>query len=118
VTEALRNLAITSEWAIGNLNDSFRDSLPRGVKNARFPVEIRPADEALLLLIPLMEEQGTVRRGHNGSLFVDTMDNANYLRGFWFEEFVFMSAIAAGADEVALNVEGTWDATGRDRHQE
>ncbi len=113
LTEALRNLAITSEWAIGNLNDSFRDSLPRNVKNPRFPLEIRPTDEGLLLLIPLMEEQGIVRRGHDGSLMVDTMDNVNYLRGFWFEEFVFMAAIAAGADEVALNVEGTWDATGR-----
>jgi len=109
VTEALRDLAINSERSIGQLNGSFPDSLDE----ATFPIETASLDPATLALAPLLAKHGIASLGKSGGLRVDTLENANFLRGFWFEEYVYMAAKAAGADEVALNVIGQWDAQGK-----
>lgn len=108
-TEALRDLAITSDKSIGKLNGSFPDKLER----ASFPLETSALDAAMLdRLVPAFEQCGIAKRGRNGGLLVESMEKAKYLRGFWFEEYVFMAAKGTGADEVLLNVEGKWDVTG------
>lgn len=109
-TDALRDLAVKSERSLGILNASFPDNLER----SSFPLETEPLDDAALSLAPVLEKCGIATRGENGNLRVDSLGNANYLRGFWFEEYVYMAACGAGADEVALNVTGTWDAMGRE----
>jgi len=109
-TDALRNLAIMSERSIGNLNRSFPENLER----ASFPMEIQPSDSEVVAILPMLEKCGIATLGTNGGLQVCSLENANYLRGFWFEEYVYMAARGAGADEVALNVTGTWDVVGRE----
>lgn len=108
-TGALRNLAITSEQSIGNLNRSF----PLALERAAYPLETGPLDPATLALAPTLKECGIARAGKNGGLRVNSIEDANYLRGFWFEECVYLAAREAGADEVALNVFGQWDAAGK-----
>lgn len=36
-----------------------------------------------------------------------------YLKGFWFEEYVYMTAKALNPDEIKLNVRGKWVTTGQ-----
>lgn len=108
-TEALRDLAIKSERSIGILNGSFPDNLEK----VSFPIETSPLDSTTLAIVPLLEKHGIAGFGRNGGLRIDTLENANYLRGFWFEEYVYMAAKAAGAEELALNVIGQWDAAGK-----
>jgi hypothetical protein len=108
-TEALRDLAIRSERSIGILNGSF----PENLEKVSFPIETNSLDAATLAIVPILERHGIAVAGRNGGLRVDTLEHANYLRGFWFEEYVYMAAKAAGTEEVALNVVGQWEATGK-----
>ena len=108
-TDAMRDLAIKSERSIGILNGSF----PENLEKVTFPVETGPLDDAILALVPVLQKYGIANPGENGGLRVATLEHANYLRGFWFEECVYMAAKAAGPEEVALNVIGQWDATGK-----
>lgn len=60
-------------------------------------------------LAKLLDQAGLAKRT-GGGLTVATLEMVNFLRGFWFEEYVYTLALGIGADEVKLNVIGTWDA--------
>jgi hypothetical protein len=108
-TEALLNLAIRSERSIGELNGKVTAAAEPG----RFPCRISGLGGPIREVFPLLEQCG-VGNEEGEALVVERKADADYLRGFWFEEYVYMTARGLGADEVKLNVTGQWDAAGRE----
>lgn len=109
VTDALRNLAIRSEWVIGRLNGAF----PPDAEKSCYPLTIDNLPPDLISIAPLLEKHSLAQVSGPASLSIPNVDAAKYLQGGWFEELVYFAAKGAGADEVKLNVTGVWDSTGR-----
>lgn len=109
LTEALRNLAVDYPFSVGALNKAFPENLDR----VQFPINISVSDKEFLKRLPMLEKTGIARSKSSSVLSVPDLGSAKYLHGLWFEEYVYMAAKYAGADEVKMNVEGKWDAGSR-----
>lgn len=106
ITKYLAELAASKERLIGELNRSVPDT-----NNLKLPCIIKlPVKPEIDKLAELLEQQGLAKRT-GGGISVATLEMANFLKGFWFEEYVYTTALGIGADEVRLNVTGTWDTT-------
>jgi hypothetical protein len=105
ISKYLVDLAVNKDWAIGKLNSAMPDT-----KGLRLPCTVKLPDlPEMEELVTLLEQAGLV---HNNvdSISISDASIVDYLRGFWFEEYVYSIAKGIGADEVRLNVTGTWDA--------
>ena len=60
----------------------------------------------------LLEDLDSVVIKSKDKITIGTYDDLRYLKGIWFEEYIYMLAKAVGADEVKLNVEGKWITKG------
>lgn len=69
-------------------------------------------DSKLEALLGLLE--GVVKKG-KGKIQISNYDDLRYLKGIWFEEYVYMLAKGAGADEVRLNIIGKWVTKGKNQ---
>ncbi len=61
----------------------------------------------------MLGKAGLLRRLRGTEVEIPDRETADYLKGFWFEEYVYMAARSPDVDEVLLNVRGKWDAAGR-----
>ncbi|MEW6117420.1 MAG: DUF1887 family CARF protein [Nitrospirota bacterium] len=79
--------------------------------NSSLPISLAlPGNHKLLSHITLLK--GVTRRD-DGSIEIQEYDALRYLKGIWFEEYVYLTAKDAGADEVWLNIEGRWLTKGK-----
>jgi len=104
LTEYLKDLAIKDPRAIGCLNGLMPSDTRKAVYPYRCNAEPRLKDLFLLLL-----KEGFVVPGPGGSVIIPDEDIASYLKGLWFEEYVYTIARDLDVDDVRLNVEGKWD---------
>lgn len=56
-----------------------------------------------------------VTKKEKGKIQISNYDDLRYLKGIWFEEYIYMLAKGAGADEVRLNVIGKWVTKGKNQ---
>lgn len=98
--------AMANERIIGLLNAAVPDT-----KGMTFPRDITlPYVPEIRQMAQMLEAAGMLKV-KGTAVTVETPEIVQYLRGFWFEEYVYTTARSIGADEVKLNVTGTWDAS-------
>ena len=113
ITFALKNLVIRMPVAIGELNEALQKACPgSNTEKASYPLTIMIKDHSLIKLEEALRSAGIISVSAANKWVVADRESADYLHGFWFEEYVCLCAIEAGADEVLLNVKGTWDSVG------
>jgi hypothetical protein len=76
------------------------------------PITVRlPKDDKLFNYLDLLE--GVEKKDH-GRIQISQSDSLMYLKGFWFEEYVYMEAKAlVASNEIKLNVKGKWLTKGK-----
>lgn len=75
-------------------------------ENSPLPINASiPIDKNLHKLI--VKLPGVALNGKNGIVISDH-NSLMYLKGFWFEEYVYMIARSLNPDEIKLNVKGNW----------
>jgi len=107
LTETIKDLAIQNPAAIGDLNRS----MPEDTKKAVYPFRVE-VKSGFRELFRYLIDHGMVTEAGGGALVPDE-DMASYLKGGWFEEYVYTIARDLDVDEVRLNVEGEWDVKSR-----
>ena len=109
ITEAIVQLAIKRPELIGEINRELKD-----IDKAVYPKKISLRnDRDMDLLCKKLVDYGLVERRRQTTIEIPDEDTAKYLRGFWFEEYLYMTAKSLNVNEVKLNVEGQWDASGK-----
>ena len=109
ITEAIVQLAIKRPELIGEINRELKD-----IDKAVYPKKISLRnDRDMDLLCKKLVDYGLVERRRQTTIEIPDEDAAKYLRGFWFEEYLYMTAKSLNVNEVKLNVEGQWDASGK-----
>ena len=109
ITEAIVQLAIKRPELIGEINSKLKD-----IDKAVYPKKISLRnDRDMDLLCKKLVDYGLVERSRQTTIEIPDEDTAKYLRGFWFEEYLYMTAKSLNVNEVKLNVEGQWDASGK-----
>lgn len=74
------------------------------------PVTVKmPDDERLLKFLKLLD--GILDKGNN-TIEINDHKSLMYLKGYWFEEYVYMVAKSLNPDEIKLNVKGKWITKG------
>src|SRR4030042_6242962 len=102
----LTNYLAYSSNIIGELNHRLHEFNEK----TTFPIVVNiPADGKLRRLMGLLENV-TEKGIHN--IEISGYDDLRYLKGIWFEEYVYILAKSLGADEVWLNVTGKWITKG------
>lgn len=104
-TRFLAESAIANEHLISVLNKAVSCA-----KGQELPHEIILPDTSEIRKLATMLEDVGMLKANGAKVTIDTKEMEDYLCGFWFEEFVYTTAKSIGADEVKLNVTGTWDA--------
>ncbi len=69
-----------------------------------------PRDENLLKLVSKLDGISEI---DNGKISISDRNSLMYLKGFWFEEYVYMAAKESKPDEIKLNVKGKWVTKGQ-----
>jgi len=64
-------------------------------------------------LCDMLSNQPDVKRKNKTHLMIVDDYLIKYLNGYWLEEYVYICAKEAGADEVLLQTEGKWDVKGK-----
>jgi hypothetical protein len=110
LTEGLAKIAIKNPAAIGFLNYNLPDEPEK--ESYPYKISIRNNHD-IINLVRLMSEIGMGRLEGNSALVITDVLTAKYLKGQWFEEYVYMIAKSLDVDDVKLNVEGEWDVAGK-----
>jgi len=77
------------------------------------PISVKmPNDKQLLELLKLLDGVDS-NKEINSRIIINTHDALRYLKGFWFEEYVYMVAKSLEPDEIKLNIKGKWVAKGQ-----
>ncbi len=106
VTGVLARLAARKEWLVGKINSSF----VKDVEKLAYPYEIKlPEETEIAKLLDKLASMGMGIKTGPHSFLVPDRDVASYLRGFWFEEYVYLAAKSLAGLEVLLNIKGKWD---------
>jgi hypothetical protein len=95
------------EWKLGRINKAIPDDFER----SGYPISFTPDIPDFSLHAPPLVEAGILMIKGDGWQ-IPSIDAAKFLKGFWFEELVYLTAKQTGADEVRRNVEGRWDVPG------
>lgn len=104
-TEFLAELSIHKPKLIGSLNYSFKEDVNR----LTYPFTLHlPATREFAGLASLLAKLGIAQQAQNG-IIIPTIEIAQYLRGFWFEEYVYLAAKSVAGVEVKLNIIGRWE---------
>lgn len=75
------------------------------------PVAARmPKDDKLFQYLELLDG---VEMKDNGRFEIANHDSLMYLKGFWFEEYVYLVATTLAVGEIKLNVKGKWLTKGQ-----
>lgn len=106
VTNYLANLAINKDWLLGKINSSFPDDYEK----RSLPLKISFNNKELREMLTMLDNSGIAKTVDDKTVLIDDIGTAKYLRGFWFEEYVYIKAKQVAKDcDVRLNVTGEWD---------
>ncbi len=76
-----------------------------------FPLSVKlDFDEKLARLLTLLEG---VKQKNKNTIEINDHQSLKYLKGFWFEEYVYMIAKSLKPDEIKLNIKGQWITKGQ-----
>lgn len=109
LTDYLANTVSFKQYIVPAINSELhkydeKSSLPISVK--------MPGDDKLLALIEMLD--GISKKNKN-KVDIINYDSLMYLKGFWFEEYVYMAAKALKPDEIKLNIIGKWVTKGKNQ---
>lgn len=80
-------------------------------RKSALPINVRlPKDDKLFAYLGLLDG---VELKDAGRIGISEHDSLLYLKGFWFEEYVYMTAKSLAPDEIKLNVKGKWLTKGK-----
>ncbi len=114
-TTALTELVTVTDYAIGELNESIQKMCPGGkTAYVAYPLIIRVKNKKLRSAAEVLRDAGILSSFSDNEWTIPDKESADYLHGFWFEEYVALCAKKAGADEVLLNVTGEWATEGKE----
>ncbi|MBI5639743.1 MAG: DUF1887 family protein [Nitrospirae bacterium] len=109
ISEFLKALAVDNDRIIGEINYS----IPPITQKTIYPLTVTFKNmPEITKLCTLLNEAGLAKIDGKNTILIPDATIANYLKGYWFEEYVYMIAKSLSVDEVMLNVEGEWDITG------
>ncbi|MBI5194630.1 MAG: DUF1887 family protein [Nitrospirae bacterium] len=109
ITDTIVQLAINRQELIGEINSKLKD-----IDKAVYPINITLRDDKdFIRICGILENHGLVQRKRQTTIQIPDIEAAKYLRGFWFEEYVYLTAKSLDVNEVKLNVTGKWDTTGK-----
>ncbi|MDY0300869.1 MAG: DUF1887 family CARF protein [Trichlorobacter sp.] len=111
LTEFLADIAVRKDYLIGEINYVVPDAEAPDLKLPKY-IDF-PKTPEMEELARLLEQHGMAKRADEHCISVDDKNVLLYLKGFWFEEYVYTLAKGIDADEVLLNVTGTWDTKGK-----
>jgi len=106
LTNYLAHIASHNDRIIGTINHNlhiYDDKSPLPV------IAEMPRDDKLQQLLLRLDD---VEKDKKSSIRINNHSSLRYLKGLWFEEYVYMTAKALGSAEVLLNVEGKWVSKG------
>ncbi|MFN3481122.1 MAG: Card1-like endonuclease domain-containing protein [Thermodesulfovibrionales bacterium] len=107
LTKYLANTVINNPHLIPAINSALHSYN----ENTPLPITVKlPYDKKLLALLSLLD--GVTVRDKN-QVIINDHDSLKYLKGIWFEEYVYMIAKALNPDEMRLNVKGRWITRGQ-----
>ena len=110
ITETIVQLAINRQELIGEINSKF----PKDFDKAVYPIKMTLRDDKdMVRICGILENHGLVQRKRQTTIQIPDIEAAKYLRGFWFEEYVYLTAKSLDVNEVKLNVTGKWDTAGK-----
>jgi hypothetical protein len=96
-----------------HLIPEINSALHRFDRRSALPITVKlPKDDKLSAYLSLMD--GVEQKGYGGVVEISDHDSLMYLKGFWFEEYVYMVARELAPDDIKLNVKGKW--TGKGQH--
>lgn len=107
VTQFLAELAIRKPKLIGMLNGSFGVNLD--VKDLNYPYTLQLQQIREFTGLAMLLAKHGIARQTAGGIILPNIEIAQYLRGFWFEEYVYLAAAAIPGVEAKLNVIGRWE---------
>jgi len=109
ITEHLKKMVIDDERMIGDIN--FK--IPKIDENTKYPFTLTFGSGSYIeKLLDMLHEANMAQKISPTSICISNEETAKYLKGFWFEEYVYMIAKSLSPDEIMLNVEGDWDVKG------
>jgi len=107
VTQFLAELAIRKPKLIGMLNGSF--GVNRDVKELSYPYTLHLQQIREFSGLAMLLAKHGIARQAAGGIILPNIEIAQYLRGFWFEEYVYLAAVSISGVEAKLNVIGRWE---------
>jgi len=107
VTEFLAELSIRKPRLIGELNGSFGKNVD--VKDLHYPFNLSLRQTREFAGLSMLLAQNGIAGQFPGGIVIPDMEIAQYLRGFWFEEYTYLAAKSVSGVEVKLNVVGRWE---------
>jgi len=107
LTDYLADTILTKPHIIPAINTE----LHRFNEKSPLPISIKmPDDKKLLGLIDMLDG---ISKQNGNRINISNHSSLMYLKGFWFEEFVYMAAKSLEPDEIKLNVKGKWITKGQ-----
>ncbi len=107
LTDYLANTVISKQHVIPTINSALHEYNEKSA----LPISTKlPNDKRLLELVGLLDG---VRQNDKNKITISNHSSLMYLKGFWFEEYVYMTAKALNPDEIKLNVTGKWITKGQ-----
>ncbi|MBI4847723.1 MAG: DUF1887 family protein [Nitrospirae bacterium] len=106
LTNYLAHIASRNDRSIGSINHALHNY----DEKSPLPViaEI-PKDDKLQQLLLTLDD---VEKDKKSNIRINNHNSLRYLKGLWFEEYVYMTVKALGVAEALLNVEGKWVSKG------
>ncbi|HBA52917.1 MAG TPA: hypothetical protein DCZ04_00230 [Syntrophorhabdus aromaticivorans] len=105
-TECLVEIAIREPKSIGSLNYS----VPSLDNKVSFPIRFQaPSSPQIHELLSILAGNGYLEMTKGGTIRIDSSEIAEYLKGKWLEEYVYIVLKGLNVGEVKLNAEGTWE---------
>ncbi len=90
---------------------SINSELHKYGEKTSLPISVKlPNDEKLLKLTDMLD--GINGKGRD-KVEINDYNSLFYLKGFWFEEYVYMAAKSLNPDEIKLNATGKWITKGQ-----
>ncbi|MEJ5227395.1 DUF1887 family CARF protein [Thermodesulfovibrio sp.] len=109
LTNYLANTIITNPEIIPKINSSMH----KYNEESSLPISLKlPNDEKFSNLINQLDG---VKQKDKNKIEINDYKSLKYLKGFWFEEYVYMVAKSLNPDEIKLNVKGKWHT--KSKHQ-
>lgn len=103
LTKYLANTIISSD---SDIISQINFYLHEYNEKSPLPIHVRfPVDEKLSQLLMLLDG---IKQKDKNTIEINNHESLMYLKGFWFEEYVYMVAKSLKPDEIKLNIKGRW----------